>query len=373
MQLRTALALLVATASAAHADGTLSARGVYYKERATRVMQPMLDGIFEVGARGLVNAHFLVDAITSASASAGSAEAMPFTETRVEGGGGYTHQFELGDIPWKLGIEGKYSTEPDYKSLYVGVRTEGEFAEKNTVVGLGVGYGADTIGTSTGGGLGQLMLVCTPGEPETPRCDLNTYAAFASLTQIVSKNAVVAASYDVVALRGFTANPYRNAVVGEGLEASLVRETHPTDRLRQAYAVSARYFVEATETTLIGAYRFYRDNWRVFAHTPEVRAVQQVGEYADATLRYRFHTQDKAFFYQERYSFPQSFVSDDVKLSTFTSHTIEAKLGIFGEAFELEGRWGGARLEGILQYMVQHNRFGNAITAHAALTVPLEY
>lgn len=376
MRLQLTLAVLAAAAAlggAAHADGSVSARGVYYKERATRVMQPMLDSVFELGARGIVTAHFLVDAITSASASAGSAEAMPFTETRLEGGGSYSHLLEVGETPVRVGVEGRYSTEPDYKSFYAGARGEAELAQKNTTVGLGFGVGRDTIGTSTDGGLGQLMLVCEPGANETPQCALGTYAAFASVSQIVTRNAIVSASYDIVALRGYTANPYRNAIVGEGLEASLVRETHPTERLRQAYAVSGRYFFPQTETTLIAAYRYYRDNWRVFAHTPEVRGVQQIGDFVDATLRYRFHTQDKAFFYQERYPFSQKYVSDDVKLSTFTTHLVEAKLGIYGEVFELEGRWGGARVEAILSYMVQNNRFGNAITAHAALTVPFEY
>jgi hypothetical protein len=44
--------------------------------------------------RGVVDAHLLVDAITSASASSGAAAAQPFTERRYEGGGGYTHEID---------------------------------------------------------------------------------------------------------------------------------------------------------------------------------------------------------------------------------------------------------------------------------------
>ena len=75
MRLQLALAGLVASAglgSVAAADGSVSVRGVYYKERATRVIQPMLDGMFEAGARGLVTTHLLVDSITSASTRPGS-------------------------------------------------------------------------------------------------------------------------------------------------------------------------------------------------------------------------------------------------------------------------------------------------------------
>ena len=45
-------------------------------------------------------------------------------------------------------------------------------------------------------------------------------------------------------------------------------------RTRQAVAASLRYFFPRSQTTLIGAYRFYRDNWEVHAHTPEVRVIQ---------------------------------------------------------------------------------------------------
>ncbi|MCX5747412.1 MAG: hypothetical protein NT062_33525, partial [Proteobacteria bacterium] len=89
MQLTTrvtlALALAVGAVGTAWADGEVSMRGVYYKERSTRVMQPMLDGMFEAGAHGIVDAHLLVDAITSASSSSGAVDAA-FTEQRYEGG-----------------------------------------------------------------------------------------------------------------------------------------------------------------------------------------------------------------------------------------------------------------------------------------------
>ncbi len=169
-------------------------------------------------------------------------------------------------------------------------------------------------------------------------------------------------------------NPYRPAIVGSGTSVGTLRERHPTDRNRTALAASARYFVRPTETTLIGAYRYYRDNWGIRAHTPELRAIQQLGGGIDATFRYRFHDQTrKAFFYQERYDMEQPFLSDDVKLSKFTSHTLEAKLGVLGEVFELPSRWAGARFRLIIQYVLQHNRFGNAIVAHAAFTVPIPY
>ncbi len=354
----------------ATADGTLTARGVYYKERATRVIQPMLDGLFDAGARGLVSGHFLVDAITSASASSGADNAKPFTERRYEGGLGYSYLFD-GDIT--VGADAKYSTESDYFSRYGGVHGQIELFQKNTVLGVGAGVSLDTVSAAAAQGPSMPTLSCDKTHPAEKDCPLDTYSLFVSGSQVLSKDAVLGLSIDAATEHGFQSNPYRQAIAGD----TFVPERHPTDRTREAFAGSLRYYVSRTKTTLIGAYRYYRDSWKVHAHTPEIRIIQEVGLHADASVRYRYYTQDGAFFYATRY--PSSdpamvpYVTDDPKLSTFDGHTIEAKLGILGEAFNLEGRWAGARFEGILQYVVQNNRFGNAVVAHVALTLPFEY
>jgi hypothetical protein len=366
LQLAIAAALLLASVGTASADGTVSLRGVYYKERATRVIQPMLDGMFEVGARGLVTTHLLVDSITSASTSAGAVDATGFNEKRYEGGLSYAHL--LGSL--KLAGEGKYSSEPDYGSLYLGGRAELELAQKNTTLGVGGGISKDRIGTTTDGGLGALTLECAPGETPRAECDLTTLSVYASVTQIVSRRALVGLSYDLSLQDGFTSNPYRLAIAAN----MLVRERHPTDRRRNAAALSARYHIAETGTTLVAAYRYYRDTWKIRGHTPELRAIQDIANTIDASFRYRYHTQSAAFFYQERYMEEDpDYRSDDVKLSKFRTHTLESKLGILGETFGLGGRWAAARFEGILSYVIQQNRFGNAIVAHFALTVPFEY
>jgi len=369
LQLAVAAGVALAAATPARGDGTLTARGVYYKERATRVMQPMLDAMFDAGNHGIVTGHFLIDAITSASASSGAADAAPFTERRYEAGLGYAH--ELGSVT--VAVDAKGSTESDYRSLYLGARAQAELGQKNTVLGLGGGISCDTVSAAAAQGPSMPTLRCDAEHPTEKDCDLRVYGMYASASQIVGKDAVIAVSVDVSTLRGYQSNPYRQAIVGE----ALVSERHPTARTREAFAASARYYVAPTGTTLIGAYRYYRDDWEVHAHTPELRVVQDVGHDVDASVRFRYYRQDGAYFFRDRYP-PDNpamtqFVSDDVKLSNFTGYTMEAKLGVLGEAFELKGSWAGARFEGILEYAVQHNRFGNAVIAHVALTLPFSY
>ncbi|HEY0195188.1 MAG TPA: DUF3570 domain-containing protein [Kofleriaceae bacterium] len=353
----------------ARADGELSARGVYYKERATRVVQPMLDGMFDAGLHGTVTGHFLVDAITSASVSSGADNAQPFTERRYEGGLGYAQQIDI----FNVGVDGKYSTESDYVSRYVGAHAQVELFQKNTVVGVGGGISFDTVSAAAAQGPSMPSLRCDAAQPSASECGLDVYALYLSASQLLGPDTVIGASIDLASLQGYQSNPYRAAIAG----SALVAERHPTDRTRESFSGSVRQYVAATHTAVVGAYRYYRDSWKVHAHTPEVRVVQELGSVADATLGYRYYTQDGAFFFRDRYPADDAqmkqFVSDDVKLSTFDGHSFEAKLGVIGEAFGLAGQWASTRFEGIFEYDIQNNRFGNAVVAHVALTVPFSY
>jgi hypothetical protein len=354
-----ALALAAVSPRAAHAEpgeGSLTVRGAYYKERATRVVQPMLDADVEVSEAGTLDGHLLVDAITSASASSGAAD-EPFSEQRYEGGLGYTH--ERG--PLLLGASVRGSTEPDYRSLFGVVRGQRAFAEKNTVLGLALGGGRDHV--SNAGAQGPFGMVVEG--------DLTTALASLSVSQLWSESLLFGVTYDVSALRGFQQNPYRTVVARSGTAA----ERHPDERLRHAVAASGRWFWPSTGSTWVASYRFYVDDWGVLAHTPELRWLQDAGDLVDFGLRYRMHVQGAADFYEAMYDVTapelEPYLSADEKLSAFVSHTLEAKLGLRGEAFGASGRLAGTRFDLLLQYTEQGNAFGNAAAAQVAVTVPL--
>lgn len=360
MQLTTLAALAVAAVAAlghgARADGTLTLRGAYYKERATRVVQPMLDGRFEVGDHGTASGHLLVDAITSASASAGAADSA-FTERRYEAGGGYAHEASWG----RLRGDARASSEPDYTSLFGGAGLELYLADKNTVLALGGGLGRDTITNAGAQGPFSAKIEDT----------LRTLLAAVSASQVVSRNAVVSLGYDLSVLRGYQQNPYRTVVVG----AEVMPERHPDERTRHALAGTGKWFSPALGATAIASYRLYADSWGVLAHTPEARVIKDLGgdEEILVSLRYRFHWQRHADFVEREYSAADRYRSDDEKLVSFTSHTLEAKLSLLGEALGFSGPLAEWRGELLLQYVDQNNRFGNAIAAQAALTVPFSY
>lgn len=356
LQLKRVLAVagvvaLVSAADLAHADGSLEVRGIYYKERATRVVPPMLDATLDVGENGVADAHLLTDAITSASIAAGTM----LDEKRYEAGGGYRHQ--VGVV--QLGGQARYSTEPDYRSVYAGLRVGAELADRNFTITAAGGLGLDELDNAGEG-------------PTAPRRtgELATYLGSLSLSQILSPNAIATLTYDVLHLDGFQANIYRRVIAGGEVRPEL----HPEQRTRHALAGTLKWFLPRTATTAIGTYRFYRDDWGIQAHTPELRLLQDVGS-SDVVFgaSYRFHVQTAADFYQSIYPMSTNiYVTDDPKLSSFRSHTVGMRFEVAAAALGFEGRLGDLRGELLIEYFAQDNRFGNAGIVHAALTYPLE-
>ena len=221
---------------------------VYYKEKSTRVIQPMLDGIFEIGEKGVLAAHLLVDAITSASSGSGAVNATPFSKTREEAGASYTHRLDQ----LQIGGDAKYSTEDDYVSYFVGGHGLLDLAQKNTAIGFGGGISLDTLTAAGSQEPSQITLACNPADlaNQQTSCPLNIYSGYASLSQILSRDMLGGLTYDVSDLRGFQSNPYRLVVTDDGL----VPDRYPYCPFRQAFGATLRYYVEQTETTLIGAY-----------------------------------------------------------------------------------------------------------------------
>ena len=352
-------ALLLASGSANAAEGALSMRGGYYKEKSTRVIQPMIDGRVEVSEEGVVDFHGLVDSITSASAATGSA-GQEFTEERYEGGAGYTHT--LGRL--QLGGSFRTSTESDYDSYFVGLRAQLELFEKNVVVALAVGRSFDTI---TNG-------VAASGVTPLIEERLQTGLTSLSVSQLFSPQLVGTLTWDFIDSHGYQANLYRR-VTGGSVPAP---ESVPELRLRNAVFLGLRGFLCPTETTLAGGYRFYLDDWGILSHSIEARAVQVLAPGLEARLRYRFYTQGEADFFQDRYTQEQInddsvYKTDDEKLSAFHTQTFGVQALVALAVLGVEGNWSDVRLDLIGERILQDNRFGDAWSFQVGLVVPVAY
>jgi hypothetical protein len=354
--------LLLLVPATASADGWLSMRGAYYKERATRVRQPMIDAVLDAGDKGTVAAHLLVDEITSASSATGS-QMGAFTELRYEAGLGYTH--DLGHM--RVGGNGRYSVESDYFSGFLSGHLEVDLFERNTTLRLVSGLGSDTITNNVQREEGAI------GTPFVER-SLLVLLSSVGVTQILSRRLVASFIYDFMAMDGYQANLYR--VVHGG--TSPVAERVPSLRLRHALFAGLRAYVAPTRSTVFLGYRLYADTWDVIGHTPEVRLVQPLTDGLEVRLSYRMHTQTAAFFFQDLYTQgeladPGRFVTEDEKLSAFSTHTfgllVSGEAGLLG----ISGSMAELRVELAVERILQDTAFGDAWTAQLGVVVPVRY
>jgi hypothetical protein len=359
VQLRLAIiACVLASTSVAHADGEVTVSSAYYKERSTRVVQPMVDARLDVGNRGELRAHTLLDAITSASPASGAA-GVAFDEQRYEVGSSYLHRLGV----FRFGGGFRFSDEPDYQSFFMLARGLAELADKNTTVGLTLARGFDDI--SNAGAQGGISQEIT-GEMDTTLASL-------VLSQILTPTIVASLTYDFIYISGFQENAYRQVVAGGVLEAERV----PDERYRNAVFGSVRGFIPTTRTTLMAGYRFYTDDWGIRGHTPEGRVTQEIVPGIDVEARYRFHGQTRADFYREIYDTndpdQQPYLTADPKLSALRTHVIGGKLSMSLRHFGLSGKLGEGRGVALVEYYAQNTQFGDGVAAQLAVSLPFAY
>jgi Protein of unknown function (DUF3570) len=356
----TAAALaLAAGPRAASSDGEVTLRGAYYKERSTRVTQPMMDARFDVGEDGELAAHVLLDSISSASIAAGAA-GQSFNENRFELGGTYLHR--LGNL--RVGGGTRLSSEPDYQSGFVHLRGEVELADRNTTIALNLAGGRDAVSNEGS----QIEMA------DAVKGVLYTSMGSVSLSQVLSPTLIGQLTYDLIHLDGFQENPYRAVSAGGGFEPERVPET----RTRHAAQAALRGLVPPTRSTLIGSYRIYRDDWGIVGHTPEIRLVQEVIPQLDVHVRYRYHHQSGADFYKPIYPSAdpemEPYLTDDVKLDRLTTQTVGGKLDVALSLLGLtDGILARTRAQASFEYIDQSTYHGNAVSAQLAFSVPFAY
>lgn len=367
--------LVTGGASTAWADDYVVVRGFYYREASTRVIQPMVELERDSPSGVDVGAHFLLDAITSASIAAGTNVDRVFTETRSEAGLRIRKRWQRTDLTAAY----RYSAESDYWSHTVGLSLGRRFWGDTGTVRVSVGRGIDSM-TARG-----RIPDCRPGMPE-PSCSLDVWFASAVYTQILSPVLLAQLSYDAAYLDGFQGNLYRSVPV-----PGLGYEVLPQRRMRNAVAPRIAYYIPATGTGFQLHYRFYWDfypgesasgeePWALFGHTVEGRIYQQLTQNLELRLLYRQHVQNSAQFWcdfaanRSCYTPGQSvYFSTDPKLGALHTEYPEVKLVWDAEILRDVPffRWFAAgSFEVSYGYYFQNNAFGNAHVLQSGYRLP---
>lgn len=350
----------------ARADDHVTIRGQYYREPSTRVVQPVVELGQDLPGGFDVTAHYLLDAITSASAASGPSGDNIFTEARNEEGLAVGKSWSR----LRLGLAYRYSGESDYWSHFlVGSATLRVWQDTGTLSAT-FGRGWDRVGRRVQG-----------AAPMQPLQSLDTWMGGLWYSQVLAPTLLVQAGYEVAFLDGFQSSPYRQV-------PSRGPEVVPGKRLRNVVAARAAKFFPRAGLGLQLHYRYYFDfstdgsdatnPWNVRSHTVEGRVFQALGRDLEVRLTGRYYTQGAANLWCDA-----SAASSCSATSRY--YTSDPKLGPVGTKFlEVKLYWDAARLRGVtflswfsagtfeLSYgrFWQDTLFANAHVAQTGYTFP---
>jgi len=264
-----------------------------------------------------LSANYYEDMISSASIDV-KLSASPYHEKREQwsGGADYLH----GKSTYSAGFI--TSKEPDYKAntSYFAV-SQDMFGDLTTLT-LGYRRGWDQVFRDIKTPQGVLENDPTFHQ----RVDHRGYSL--SLTQILTRNAILGFNYELLTDQGYLANPYRKIRYlspGQGAGFTLADQVYPNTRTSNAASAQLKYYLPY-RAALTGQYRFFHDTWGIIGHTVELDYTHPVGKHWIFEGSLRYYTQKHADFYSDL--FPranyQNFMARDRELAAFHSYTLGA-------------------------------------------------
>lgn len=271
----------------------------------------------KVGDNLSLSANYYEDMISSASIDV-KLSASPYHETRKQESvaADYLH----GKSTYSAGFI--TSKEPDYKAntSYFAV-SQDMFGDLTTLT-LGYRRGWDQVFRDVKTPQGVLENDPTFHQ----RADHRGYSL--SLTQILTRNAILGFNYELLTDQGYLANPYRKIRYlspGQGAGFTLADQVYPNTRTSNAASAQLKYYLPY-RAALTGQYRFFHDTWGIIGHTVELDYTHPAGKHWIFESSLRYYTQKHADFYSDL--FPranyQNFMARDRELAAFHSYTLGA-------------------------------------------------
>jgi hypothetical protein len=159
-----------------------------------------------------------------------------------------------------------------------------------------------------------------------------------SLSQIFTRDLVMAFTLETITDEGYLNNPYRSVRYVDSGSAngySFQPEVYPETRTSNAFAVRGNYFL-AQRAAVHASFRLFEDSWGIDATTIGLGYTRPYEEDWIFEARLRLYDQTGAEFYSDLFPFQdaQNYLARDKELSSFTSTTIG-----FGASYDFGRAW----------------------------------
>jgi hypothetical protein len=287
----------------------------------------------KIGEKFAASANYYMDFVTSASIDV-KLSASEYKEERTQKSLGL--EYLRGKSTYSIGVIG--SDESDYTADTAYFSLSQDLFGDLTTVSLSYRRGWNDVFRNVKDADGAKIK-----DPLfSDQVDTRAYSV--GLSQILTRNLILGANYEVITDEGFLNSPYRSvryASPGDPLGFALQSEIYPRTHTSNAGSVRARYYLPY-RAAVEGSYRFFTDTWGVDAHTVDINYTHPAFRRWVFDGRVRYYRQNAADFYSDL--FPRrdfsNFLARDKELSTFNSVT----LGL-GAAYEFNFPWASKWLQ----------------------------
>ena len=259
-----------------------------------------------------------VDNVTSASIDV-VVTASEYTEERTE------NSVSIDYLRHKSTMSFGYtrSEESDFDATTYSVAISQDMFGDLTTVSMGFAFGDNVIGQNGNDDFEEEATV-------------RSYRL--SLSQIFTRDLVMAFTLETITDEGYLNNPYRSVRFVDSSSAdgySFQPEVYPETRTSNAFAVRGNYYLDQ-RAAVYASFRLFEDSWDIDATTFEFGYTLPYEESWIFETRLRLHDQSSADFYSDLFPFQdaQNYLARDKELSAFTSTTIGVSASYdFGRAW----------------------------------------
>jgi hypothetical protein len=280
----------------------------------------------KVGDHVSLSYSHLEDIVSGASIDVRTSGASPYRETRTQDG--LSAEILYGKTTYSLGVTHSY--EPDYRSntANFGI-SQSMFGDLTTVSMTYRRTWNDVFKMLCVLHDASLDYPCVEKihDPAFGEKDMDERSYGVGLTQILTRNSIISANFEVITDQGWLSNPYREimyAEPGTGSGYGLAPEVDPSTRTSNALGLDYKYYLP-WQAALDLQYRYFEDTWGIRAHTAQIGYTQPWRNWTfDGSVR--FYTQTHADFYSDLFASAtqQNFMSRNRELSAFNEYTIGA-------------------------------------------------
>jgi len=294
----------VSTASAQDAGDTHAEAGIAYYGNDDKLGVTSPWAAFDVNLSPELNVGvgWTADAISSATIDVITSATPAFRETRHE-----TSVNLAGDLRTvRVGGGWIGSFESDTHSNTFFGSGEVDLFKRNLTLALGYGFAWYRVGQV--------------GEPVSIWQDRFVHQIDATGTLVLSRSTLVSATYTLMLMRGYLANPYLDVPLFSSDPALQVRSRaqwvesrHPEARDRHALSAQVRQALGG-RVFLKVLWRGYLDDWAMRSHSIELAVSLDLGKGVVLEISDRFHWQSSVSFYRSLYTVNRDFITRDRRL-----------------------------------------------------------